>query len=181
MMRKLMVYYIKHMNELDDLYALYKYRKIHNNVDNSNLTKNDIIYKLKMDGYTEIDKVVTRWIEQEPLSIIEKYRYREITEFIKQQHDNNKKIYIYSDYNSEEKLKQLELENSITAIFSSESIGEQKPSQKAMKHILKEIDANIYDIIYIGDRDDKDRRSAELVNIDYIDIKEFRKIIGRGK
>ena len=57
-------------------------------------------------------------------------------------------------------------------------INEQKPSLRAMNYIISQNPSlSVEDYLFVGDRNDRDGASAQLVNMDYCDIKQFISVI----
>lgn len=124
-----------------------------------------------------IADVIQRWMFDEPLDLIRKTAYTDLLSFIDQQWEDGKKIIIYSDYPASDKLKSLELHFDYLFAFSENGINEQKPSLDAMNRIINAVGIAGDRLIYVGDRDDKDKKSAEMMQIQYYDIADFLKVI----
>lgn len=169
MMFKLFIYYVFHLFEIKDLIILYKFRKEFNNTNKTEIQIKKLLATRYNVSRQEVDSIINKWIYDESYDLIYKYQYNNVINFIKQ---SSKKIYIYSEYKAINKIRKLEI-NPIK-LYDNTNIGYKKPSLKAMNYIINDIGINANKILYIGDRDDKDKISAELVGIDYLDIIKFR-------
>lgn len=169
MMFKLFIYYVFHLFEIKDLIILYKFRKEFNNTNKTEIQIKKLLATRYNVSKQEVDSIINKWIYDESYDLIYKYQYNDVINFIKQ---SSQKIYIYSEYKAINKIRKLEI-NPIK-LYDSTNIGYKKPSLKAMNYIVNDIGINANKILYIGDRDDKDKISAELVGIDYLDITKFR-------
>lgn len=178
MMVKMLFYYGIHFWKIKEGVIVYQFRKLREVKEHRKDTIEEIMELVaKKVG---VESVVAQicicyWMFEVPLQVIEKCSYRHILTWIEELKHAGKKIYIYSDYPAEKKAEKLGI---ITErIFTSEylEIGEQKPSRKAMDYILKEIHVPVEQILYVGDRYEKDGLSAAMAGIDYCDIQELRK------
>ena len=104
---------------------------------------------------------------------MEKCAFKDLLVFIRSFQQSDKELVIYSDYPADDKLKRLNLTPDMVFTPQNPDITQLKPSKKAMAHIISQLPYKLDDIIYIGDRDCKDRISAEYAGIDYCDIKEM--------
>ena len=177
---RLTKYYLIRPFKWKEVAAIYYFRKLREN-EKYKSQPMEYLYKnisLRL-GVPEkaIFETIHRWMFTEPLDLLKKYRYTEITDFIIKKYNEGTKIIIYSDYPALDKLKAMGIKYNSVYTSCDESIQEQKPSERAMKKILQDIKIPPEKIIYIGDRDEKDKKSAEIIGIKYYDIDEFRNII----
>ena len=177
---KLFWHYLLRLNKIKELQALYQFRVCREMSDFKEMSIEDICHilsaKICLD-FNIIKDVITKWMFDEPLELIKHYSYKDVCSFISKTQEKGKIIIIYSDYPVERKLNALKINPNL--IFTSEDprIHELKPSSKAMTLISGSVSQPICEIIYIGDRDEKDGASAKLLDISYCNIKLFRKTI----
>ena len=128
----------------------------------------------------EIRDTVQFWMFDNPLDVIKRCAYHDVIDFINASKKHDRKIIIYSDYPVVQKLKALSVEADFVFVSGEGKLAEQKPSRISMKYILDTIVIPPERILYVGDRDEKDKVSAEMVNVKYLDILEFRKLLKEG-
>lgn len=173
-------YYALHFWKFKELLTISKFRKIRENPDFQSSTINEqITYASKKTGisFDKAKSAIDKWMFMVPLNVMEKCAFKNLLEFIRIFQKEGKELVIYSDYPAEQKLKKLKLKPSKIFTPENPNIGELKPSKNAMAYILKELNCPVSNIIYIGDRDCKDKASAEYAGIDYCDIKEMLRLI----
>ncbi len=181
MAKKLFSYYLVHPLKLKELYALYYFRKLRDSEDFKSLSVDECMEltakKLNMKTSAAKELINYRMFEY-PLDIIFECRFGGVIAFLKEMKKSGKKVFVYSDYPAYEKVQKLGLE--YDRIFTSDDggINERKPSLNAMEYILSNACAPAKDCVYIGDREELDGKSAELVNIDYCDVKALIALIG---
>lgn len=182
MLLRLVKYYLMHLNKWKDLASVYEFRKLRE-LSEYKACSMSKLYPIVANrlGITaeRVSEAIEKWMFTVPLEIIKECAYVDVINYINSSSKEGKQIYIYSDYPAEEKAKSIGI--CYDGIFVSEEIGdgELKPSRSAMEYILQEIGASKEEILYVGDRNEKDGRSAEYAQVEYRDIKEFRREIGK--
>ena len=121
--------------------------------------------------------VIDKWMFSKPLDVMKQCAFPGIAEFVADMQSKGKRVYIYSDYAAEEKLSVLGI--APDGIYTPENPGvsELKPSRKAMDYIMSELKASAEDVLFVGDRDEKDGKSAEYAGVDYCRIDDFLKAL----
>ena len=173
---RLMSYYLFRPFCIKELFVLYQFRKRREYAEFKSYSIEKLCsavgekYHISADN---VKQVVQKWMFEVPLDLIAKHRFKKVIDFINQQRNSNKMIVIYSDYPAIDKLLALDVAYDYVFISGENGLIEQKPSFIAMKHILACINLPVNELCYIGDRDDKDKASAEMMSISYCDIREF--------
>lgn len=163
-----------------ELYAIYSFRKIKelHKYKSSDIADLCLQVSRKVNVSEEqVSRSVQKWMFEVPLDLLKEHCYSDVKQFINQQYDEGKTIVVYSDYPAAEKLLAMGIHFSKIFVSCSGGITESKPSFDAMQKILSETDISPDSLIFVGDRDDKDKASAEMVNIKYYDINHFRKML----
>lgn len=178
---KLLLYYTGHPGRIGDLRLLARFRRLREEKQYSALSIDELCAILDDRFRREkgtASRVMQYWMFQVPLGLVRSNAYSEVLNFAKKYQSEGGRVYIYSDYPVTEKLQALELHPDGTFVScSSSELPEQKPSETAMQSILSIINLPADDILYVGDRDDRDRASAEQVGMEYMDIRDFREYI----
>lgn len=159
MAKELFFYYLFRLNRISELLAIYKYRK---NYERGQLQTPDdnIIY----------------WMEKRPKKYIHFYRNKNLIALAEEMQKQGAKIVVYSDYPLEEKLDALSPFKP-DYYFSANDADIQclKPDPKGLLHIINIVDIPKEDILFIGDRYEKDGLCAEGAGIDYMIVGARRK------
>lgn len=178
MIKYLLKFYFVHWSHWKDLLVIMYFRKVREQECYRDKTI-DQQYELVAERYSKtaeyVKQVISKWMYEEPLRFIKESVYPEIVSIWREKQKNGALIIVYSDYPASDKLKTIGLK--ADRIFSAdmEEIQELKPSKKAMKLILQEMGIDVNCTAYIGDRYEKDGKSAEYAGITYIDVKQLLK------
>ena len=164
-----------------ELFALYLFRKLRERPEFKKLSVPQTCIlmqkRLKLSA-SAIENTIRLWMFEKPLDLLCKYCHREVVDFIKSEHAAGKKIIIYSDYPALNKLHAMSIPYDHLFTSGEHGLQEQKPSETAMRTILKITGFSSAELLYVGDRDDRDKASAELVHMNYCDIRNLRKQLG---
>lgn len=180
MLKRLLFFYAVRPNRLKELFALKSFRELREMDEWKQARFKDLyreISKKTTLPVTKIERTIQYWMFQAPLDIINKCSYQDVVSYVNEQHRNGKKVIIYSDYPAIEKLNVIGIEYDLVFAFGVDGINEQKPSLQIMEKIVSESGLTADQLLYVGDRDDRDKASAELVNISYCDIQTFKQMI----
>lgn len=168
---KLLKHYMLHFRQWRQLYGLYLFRRGREKTFSQFMSFEEQLdltaIKAGIDS-KELEKCIRYWMFERPLPLISKYRNKEILEFLQKEQEDGKRIIIYSDYPVEQKLDCLHLKPDYVFYPGVSGIQEMKPSYVAMEQILNTVKLNSEELMYIGDRMDKDGESAKLLNISFI-------------
>lgn len=178
MLGRLLSHFLLHPLQIREGIALYHFRKLREKPEWKDSSFEELFSELERTVRIPAErcaKVIQYWMFQVPLDLLSKFAFRDVIAFINRLHSEGKRVIVYSDYPAEEKLKVLGLVCDSMYAFGLDDIDEQKPSPRVMKRIMREIEISPDNLLYIGDRDEKDGASAELAGMDYCDIKTFRK------
>lgn len=152
MAKELFFHYLFRLNRISELIAIYKYRKSYERGQLQ--TPNDnIVY----------------WMEKRPKKYIRFYRNKKLIALTEEMQKQGVKIVVYSDYPLEEKLDALSPFKP-NYYFSANDADIQclKPDPQGLLHIINVLDIPKKDILFIGDRYEKDGLCAQEAGIDYL-------------
>ena len=177
MLLTLLFYYLLHIRNLKELLAVYYFRKYRESEENRAVDMNGLYglvgERLHISAQT-VEATIQKWMFEVPLKIIQDCAYNEVIAFAHKMHSEGKTIIIYSDYPAEEKLIRLDMPSDHIFVSGSKHLPEVKPCATAMHHILEVTQLPSEDLVFIGDRAEKDGASAKLVNMAYCDIHSLR-------
>ena len=178
----LLIYYLPRPLRWKELFILMDYRRVREKLFAAD-SKN--FYELQLKnlserynvGVQEILKIVTSWTIEKPQFLIKKFQRKKLIAAIKFAQLRGVKIVIYSDNQVAEKIKALDFVPDYAFWSDDDLIKCMKPNADGLKNIIKLLKLNREDILYIGDRDDRDGVCAKNAAVDYCDVKEFVKIL----
>jgi len=174
---RLLCYYLPRPRMLKELVALYEFRRFREKNEFYTTSMDELysIIGLKLGLCAErVGQVIDRWMFHEPLDLLSKHKYEDVLEFARRRKREGAKIVIYSDYPALEKLSVMKMPYDMLYVSGEDGL---KPSSKAMHRIIFESGLLREDILYIGDRYEKDGLSAKLGGVAYLDIAAFRRQI----
>lgn len=170
MLKSLLKYYLLRPWKWKQLYGIYLFRRFRETEQCRNMPYDGQLALVgSKAGLTksELGKIIRYWMFEYPLFLIEEYRDRELLSFLHRIQKDGKKIIIYSDYPPEEKLKCLGVEADYIFYPGMGGIMGLKPSLESMRHIMNTVGFLPESFLYIGDRADRDGKSAELAGIPF--------------
>lgn len=178
MLFTLLGYFLFHPRQLKELMAIYHFRKHRENEKYRAMSMDGLFQvvadQLRIDKQT-VAAAIQKWMFDVPLEIIQKCAYDEVIAFANRMHHEGKRIIIYSDYPAAEKLQKLNMPGDEIFVSGDEHLPELKPSLSAMQHILQTAQIPAEELVFIGDRDEKDGASARLAGMPYCDVQQLRK------
>jgi HAD superfamily hydrolase (TIGR01549 family) len=119
-------------------------------------------------GKEELDNAIQHWMFQYPLRLVGNYADKYLISILTDVQGRGVKVIIYSDYPVEDKLEVLGVKPDYVFYPGVNGIDSLKPSQEAMEVVMEKVNMKPYDLLFIGDRQDKDGVSAELVGIKFV-------------
>ena len=163
-----------------ELLAVLKYRelreKLFGNYDEDfhakQINETSRIFGLRPD---ETERIINSWMNDKPLKLVKFFRRRKLLVKLKELQASGKIIIVYSDYPVKEKLRALNFEPYKYFWSNDGFINCMKPDASGLLRIIRELKLNAQNILYVGDRYDRDGECAENAGVAYMDVKEFVK------
>ena len=188
MAKALAKYFLLHPSHIKELLALIKYRRIRehwediihkhfDNLTNQNNPKGLANMEMMQYQYTaqklhmtsqQVQDTVHYWMHFYPLSILERYKDKELCLLLEQMREQGTVIAAYSDYPASEKLKVLQIHTEYIFCSSDDDINCMKPHPKAVQIILEKLKLSEKEVLMIGDRYSKDGLAAINSGMDYL-------------
>ena len=122
----------------------------------------------------QAERVITSWMIHKPLKVIEIFRRRKLVDAVKKFQQSGGMVVVYSDYPVKEKLEALKLKPDYSYWSNDGFINCMKPNPDGLKKIIAALGLDRAEILYIGDREDKDGMCARNAGVAYIDVRNFR-------
>lgn len=175
----LLKYYVLHIWQWRELYGIFVFRRIREMDEYKYLAFEKQIEhvsrRVKINP-RKLHDSIQYWMFQYPLFLIEKFKDEEILHFLHSEQDDGKKVIVYSDYPVEQKLDCLQVEPDYMFYPGTNGIDSLKPSLKAMQCILSTVRLEPEELLFIGDRMDKDGESAKLVGMPFVLVHDNSKL-----
>lgn len=172
-------YYLIHFWRVKELLLLKDYRVMRDKDEYSG--KEDfesiIICNLsKKYGFDEkkTSLIINEWILEKPVKILFACRDKKLISFLNMQKKKGKRVYIYSDYPTEDKVRALGICFDEGYWPDKKRISLLKPSTQGINYILSENNVDKKDVLFIGDRYEKDGKCAEDAGVDYVILSSGR-------
>lgn len=168
-------YYLFHPFRIKELFILKQYRQVREHWKGSATASDSLdaaqylFTAEQMKAAPElVERVVTRWMQEYPLTFIKRCRDKKLAALIGQLRKKGMIIVVYSDYPAKEKLAALSLETDFVFCAADKEINCMKPDPKGMHAILHSLGLSAEEALMIGDRYEKDGLSAENAGMDFL-------------
>lgn len=181
MARDLLLHYLFRPRKIKDLFLILDYRRLREHRfggESADFEEAQIRYLAEkyQDEETRVRDVLSEWMLHRPLSYLARFSYSEVIDLVKDHRAHGGKVVIYSDYPVSEKLESLDFRPDDAFYSGDERILCMKPDPQGLQNILRLYGVEKKDALYIGDREEKDGRCAAAVGVEYLDVKELRKL-----
>ena len=118
-------------------------------------------------------KIIDDWMIRRALPSVKRWRRKEVIAAISEHQSKDGEFIVYSDYPVAEKLQAMDLRPTAAFWSGDPIIGCLKPDARGLNNIIAEFGLNRAEVLYIGDRDDRDGECARRAGVSYLDIDEF--------
>lgn len=168
---RLGLHYLFHLNQLRDLQILTTFRtwrEVHeSDFANLEIEQYDAVAnRLHVDSQY-VKAVIEKWISREPIKFLPHCRDDFLCRLIGLLHERDVITVAYSDYPADEKLKVLGIRMDYSFCATDADISCLKPSPRGIQAVLRNIGQTPDGCLYIGDRYEKDGKSAQSVGMDF--------------
>jgi len=109
----------------------------------------------------EVEKIVARWLYQEPLSVMNRHVFSGVDEFLTTLKERGIRTGVFSDYSAEDKLRTLGLSVDVVRDASATDIARLKPNPTGFLRVAELLGISPARCLVIGDRDDRDGAAAK--------------------
>ena len=182
----LLKHYLCHFWRIKDIFIIKRFREIRENWDEiktvtgeektggnsgrAGLEDSQYTYTagLMKESRDRVREVVKTWMYERPLGAVYETRDTELIRIIDDIKKRGQKVYIFSDYPIEDKLKALGISADGMYAATDERLGELKPSPKGLRLIMQDHGYGSDDILMIGDRMSRDGLAAANAGCDYL-------------
>ncbi|WEK21218.1 MAG: HAD family hydrolase [Candidatus Pedobacter colombiensis] len=171
---RLILYYILRPYRYNELFILYHFRKEREKragFRGKNLKDKQYQWcAQKVNEKVEVvRKVIDQWIFNEPNRYLKRCMYPGVRQFIVDLKVKGIRTAIYSDYDSVNKLENMQIKVDLEISSTDERVNSFKPCPDGLLFILSEMNiTNKNNCLYIGDREGLDGSCAEYANISFL-------------
>lgn len=176
----LIIYYLPRPLKWKELLILRDYRRLHEKLFAAEFKNcHELQLKNLSESYKvstqEIWNIINSWTIEKPKFLIKKFQRQKLIAAVKSAQLRGVKIVIYSDNPVAEKVKALDFVPDYAFWSDDDLIKCMKPNPQGLNNIIKLLKLNREEILYVGDRDDRDGDCAKNSGVDYCDVKKFVK------
>lgn len=174
MLFKLLRYYLIRPWKYKELLIVYHFRKEREKrpgFEGKDLEEEQYLWCAEKTGQKpdEIKRVINKWIFDAPNRYLKAALYPGVTQFFNDLKDRGIKTAIYSDYNSEDKLLEMQLVVDLQISSTDKRVNSFKPIPKGLFVILSELKiTNKANCLFIGDRFELDGICAENAGVPFL-------------
>lgn len=177
----LVLYYFPRPHRWKEIFLLLEYRRLREKLFAADSTNS---HQLQLENLSarynmsteKILSVMQDWMIDKPKFFIKTFQRKKLIAAVQSAKLRGVKIVIYSDNPVAEKIKALDFVPDFAFWSDDDLIKCMKPNPKGLRNIIRLLKLNREEILYIGDRDDRDGACAKSAGVDYCDVKKFVKI-----
>lgn len=176
----LLVYYLFHPSKIKYLFLLLEFRRLRESLAGTDFT-NDVTYARKINELCvkynvtkdDVEKIITIWTEERPCFPIKMFQRKRLLQTMRDHQKSGTLMVVYSDNPIQKKIKALSFKPDFCFDSNHEVIKCLKPNPQGLNNIVQYLGKRKENIIYIGDRDDRDGICAKTIGIKYFDVNEL--------
>lgn len=170
-------YYVFRPKKWKELFVLRSYRRLRECrafTEQENFIERQFMYlsKIYKMPVEVVCDLINNWMQQRPLKYIRRFRDKKLLSIINRLHENGAKIIIYSDYPVIDKAEAVGVPADNMFYAGDKIIGCMKPDPKGVFSILEQAGIAPNEVIFIGDRYEKDGLCAQYAGVDFILLKK---------
>ena len=167
---------------LKEILILKKYREERELMSNLSIeglknTHFDIISNNLLVDRSKLIKIVIEWIYKRPLKYLPYIKKRKLKALIEKYHEDGFTIFFYSDYPLYQKMMYMKYNFNPNVYWSSldYEISSFKPNPFFLQYIQMKFNYTKEEILFVGDRLDRDKKIADNFGCNFLHIKYFQK------
>jgi len=169
----LVFYFFLNPHKFKELMIIRDYRKLRENRCFSEKEGfEQLQYKFLADKYKlptmAVEKRIEYWMQDVPLSFVGKAKDRHLIQLTQKFQAGGGTVIVYSDYPLDKKLKTIGLKPNFQFYSGNLEIQCMKPDKRGLENILKITGFKHNEVLFIGDRYEKDGICAKNVDMEWI-------------
>ena len=164
-------YYLFRLHRAKELLLLRRYRQLREQEELTSQVGFEALLRQQLTEefsipLTQVDSIVESWMLRRPLEAVKRSADRRLLSFFQARQAEGKKVFVYSDYPARDKCRELGLEPDGIYWPDGQRIHVMKPEPAGLSFILAENALTPEEVLFIGDRAEKDGRCAAAVGAD---------------
>ncbi len=110
----------------------------------------------------EVQAIVARWMEQEPLALVARHARRGLREFLVHARARGIRVGVFSDYPAADKLAALGIAELVEVVVCAQDadVGRFKPDAAGLLKVARALHCEPPECVYVGDRPEVDAEAA---------------------
>ena len=174
-------YYLIHPRRLNEIFILRDWRRLREELfateaeDYRERQLAELSRRYDMPK-SSVEKILRTWLIERPLKILRFCVRKKLLDAARTQQRLGVKIIVYSDNPVKEKLRAINFFPDESFSADDEKIRCMKPDSRGLKKILAQFNLKPDEVLYIGDRDDRDGICARRAGVHYLDVNNFEKV-----
>lgn len=169
MATKLCIYYFLRPWRLRELFLLKEFRAEREKL----LSDEENFARLREKYKIEPRKIIREWLFDRALESVRRWRREKVLSAIEEHRRSGGKVIVYSDYPVAEKLRAMRLTVDGEYWSGDPLIDCLKPDPRGLNNVIDRLGLERSQMLYVGDRDDRDGECARRAGVTYLDIEEF--------
>ena len=174
----LIIYYAFHPFRVSEIFLILDYRRLREELfaaddedfNHKQLSKLADKYNMSVEN---IEHLFYFWMEEKPLRLIKMFQRKKLIKSIHHYQNQGVRMIVYSDNPVNKKISVVDFVPDYAFYSDDELIKCMKPKSAGLKNILKLLHLKADEVLFIGDRDDRDGLCAEEAGVDYLNVKYF--------
>jgi len=171
--KKLLTHYLIRPHRFRDLEIIHHFRKERENNHSKpvrDLAEEQYLWAAEKAGVpvAKVKEVIDLWIFQKPLQILPACVYDGVRELFANLAEHEITRIIFSDYPAQDKIKAMGLEADGFICATDPEINRLKPHPRGLEIIMKRWALSPEQLLFIGDRDDRDGECARRAGVPYL-------------
>ncbi|MBQ3336708.1 MAG: HAD family hydrolase [Selenomonadaceae bacterium] len=174
-------YYLIHPKRLNEIFVLRDWRRLRENLfaaEEENYRERQLSELSRRHDMpkSSLEKILHAWMIERPLKILRFCVRKKLLDAAKNYQRLGVKMIVYSDNPVKEKLWAINFFPDESFSSDDEQIRCMKPDSRGLKKILALTNLKPDEVLYIGDRDDRDGICARRAGVEYLDVKDLEKV-----
>ena len=172
MAARLLTYYFFRPWRISELLLIREYRAAR---EKFFLSDRENFDRLRRKYNLEPEKIIRRWMIDGALTAVRRWRREKILRAIEEHRRSGGLVIVYSDYPVGEKLRAMGLTVDHEFWSGDPIINCLKPDSRGLENVIERLKLLRAEILYVGDRDDRDGECARRAGVDYMDVTDFER------
>ena len=172
MAARLLTYYFFRPWRISELLLIREYRAAR---EKFFLSDRENFDRLRRKYNLEPTTIINDWMIERALTAVKRWRRKKILRAIEEHRRAGGVVIVYSDYPVEKKLRAMNLTADHEFWSGDPIIDCLKPNPRGLENVIARLKLLRAEILYVGDRDDRDGECARRAGVAYMDVADFER------